>query len=76
MSLMTATRTPRAIPMGMRSIVAIAFASAVGLVAFGWPFMAAPGSTLVAHADDAPLIFAVLLPIILVVVLAQWMLNP
>jgi energy-coupling factor transport system substrate-specific component len=72
MSLMTATRTPRAIPMGMRSIVAIAFASAVGLVAFGWPFMAAPGSTLVAHADDAPLIFAVLLPIILVVVLAQF----
>ncbi|MGA0209353.1 MAG: ECF transporter S component [Candidatus Nanopelagicales bacterium] len=72
MSLNTSLRTPRALPMGMRSILAIAFASAVGIVAFGWPFLAAPGSTLVAHADDAPLIFAVLLPIILLVVLAQF----
>lgn len=72
MSLNTSFRTPRAVPLGMRSILAIAFASAVGIVAFGWPFLAAPGSTLVAHADDAPLIFAVLLPIILLVVLAQF----
>lgn len=66
------TRTARAVPIGGRSMVAIAFASALGLVAFGWPFLAAPGSTLVAHADDAPLIFAVFLPVILLVVLAQF----
>ena len=66
------TRTARAIPIGARSAIAIAFASALGIVAFGWPFLAAPGSTLVAHSGDAPLIFAVFLPVILVVVLAQF----
>jgi energy-coupling factor transport system substrate-specific component len=66
------TRTARAIPIGARSATAIAFASALGIVAFGWPFLAAPGSTLVAHSGDAPLIFAVFLPVILVVVLAQF----
>lgn len=65
-------RTARAIPIGARSAIAIAFASALGLVAFCWPFLAAPGSTLVAHANDAPLIFAVFLPVILLVVLAQF----
>ncbi len=65
-------RTPRAIPLGRRSIFAIALASALGIVAFGWPFLAAPQSTLVAHADDAPLLFAIFLPIVLVVVLAQF----
>jgi len=52
--------------------VAIGLASVVGLVAFLWPFLAAPESALVAHADDAPFIFALLIPIILVVVLAQF----
>jgi energy-coupling factor transport system substrate-specific component len=66
------TRTARAIPIGARSAIAIAFASALGIVAFGWPFLAAPGSTLVAHSGDAPLIFAMFLPVILVVVLAQF----
>lgn len=66
------SRTARAIPIGGRSAIAIAFASALGIVAFGWPFLAAPGSTLVAHADDAPLIFAIFLPVILMVVLAQF----
>lgn len=65
-------RTARAIPLGRRSIAAIALASALGIVAFGWPFLAAPESTLVAHADDAPFLFAIFLPIVLVVVLAQF----
>lgn len=72
MTMAISYRSAHAIPLGLRSIVAIAFASAVGVVAFGWPFLAAPGSTLVAHADDAPLVFAVFLPIILLVVLAQF----
>jgi energy-coupling factor transport system substrate-specific component len=41
-------------------------------VAFLWPFLAAPESTLVAHADDAPFVFALLVPIVLLVVLAQF----
>lgn len=72
MSVPVASRTARAVPIGGRSALAIVIASALGLVAFGWPFLAAPESTLVAHADDAPLIFAIFLPVILVVVLAQF----
>lgn len=72
MSSLTLTRTSKAVPIGRRSAVAIAFASVLGLVAFGWPFLAAPGSTLVAHASDAPLFFAAFLPVILLVVLAQF----
>ena len=68
----TATRTARALPIGWRSFAAIVVASLVGVVAFGWPFLAAPQSNLVAHADDAPLIFALFLPVILLVVLAQF----
>ena len=68
----TTTRTARALPIGWRSFGAIAVASLVGIVAFGWPFLAAPQSSLVAHADDAPLVFAVFLPVILLVVLAQF----
>lgn len=68
----TTYRTAGAVPIGARSAAAIALASVVGLAAFLWPFIAAPESTLVAHADDAPFIFALLIPIILVVVLAQF----
>jgi len=69
---LTTYRTAGAVPIGARSALAIGLASVVGLVAFLWPFLAAPESALVAHADDAPFIFALLIPIILVVVLAQF----
>jgi len=61
----------RAVRLGTTSRVAIALASAVGVIAFVWPFVAAPGSTAVAHATDAPLLFAVVVPILVIVVLAQ-----
>lgn len=70
--MITSTRTARALPIGWRSFGAIIVASLVGIVAFGWPFLAAPQSSLVAHAHDAPLIFAIFLPVILLVVLAQF----
>lgn len=66
------TTTGRAVPIGARSALSIAFATMVGIAAFGWPFLAAPQSTIVAHAGDAPLAFAVLIPAVLVVVLAQF----
>ena len=62
---------PRAVRLGTQSKVAIALASAIGLIAFAWPLIAAPGSSAVAHADDAPLLFALVVPVLLVVVLAQ-----
>jgi energy-coupling factor transport system substrate-specific component len=45
--------------------------SAVGLMAFGWPLLAGSDSALVAHAVDAPWLFAALLPLVLAVVLAE-----
>ena len=53
-----------------RSTAALVLVSVVGVVAFGWPLLADPGSGL-AHARDAPLLFALLLPLLLGVVLAE-----
>jgi energy-coupling factor transport system substrate-specific component len=59
-----------AIRLGPRSLTALALTSAVGAVAFGWPFLAPPGSTLAAHAQDAPWLFAALLILLVAVVAA------
>ena len=61
----------QAIPLGRRSRVAIGLVTLVGLAAFVWPLVAAPHSAAIAHAGDAPILFAVLVPLLLVVVLAQ-----
>ncbi len=53
-----------------RSALALALVSTVGVVAFGWPLLADPGSDL-AHSGDAPLLFALLLPLLLGVLLAE-----
>ena len=53
-----------------RSAAALALASLIGLAAFGWPLIVSPHAG-VAHSGDATLIFAVLLPLVLAVVLAE-----
>ncbi len=63
-------RTHAGLHLGPRSTAALLLISAVGVVAFGWPLLASPDSGL-AHANDAPLLFALLLPLLLAVVLAQ-----
>ncbi|MEV0317816.1 ECF transporter S component [Streptomyces sp. NPDC050658] len=63
-------RQARPIRLGPRSIGALALVSAVGVVAFGWPLIAGGGSDLSAHAQDAPWLFAALLPLLLAVVVA------
>ncbi|TAK71186.1 MAG: ECF transporter S component [Actinomycetota bacterium] len=57
-------------PLGRRSVLALAAVSVVGVFAFGWPFLADPTSFTVDHAADAPWLFALLLPLVLGVVLA------
>lgn len=72
--MMTTTESMRtAVPMriGRRSAVAIALVSAIGVLAFVWPLFAPPNSALIAHASDAPWLFAALVPLLLVIVLAQ-----
>lgn len=63
-------RTAAQLGLGPRSVAALVLVSAVGVIAFGWPLLAQPDSAL-AHATDAPLVFALLLPLLLGVVLAQ-----
>ncbi len=70
---MGSARTPRqlrVVRLRPRSAVAVALVSVTGLIAFGWPLFVTPGSEL-AHGTDAPLVFALVLPLLLAVVLAE-----
>jgi len=60
----------RAIRLRPRSSAAIALLSVLGAFAFGWPLLVDPGAGL-AHGTDAPMLFAVLLPLLIAVVLAE-----
>ena len=60
----------RAVRMRPRSTAAVALVSLAGLVAFCWPLVVSPGSGH-AHGTDAPLVFALVLPLLLAVVLAE-----
>ncbi|MFD0398386.1 ECF transporter S component [Kitasatospora sp. NPDC059811] len=61
----------RPVPLGRRSVTALLLTSLVGVTAFGWPLLASTKSALVGHATDAPWLFALLLPMLLAVVIAQ-----
>jgi energy-coupling factor transport system substrate-specific component len=52
-----------------RSALALALASFGGLIAFLWPLIVQPGALL--ESTSAPLVFALLLPVLLAVVLAE-----
>ena len=61
--------TRAAIRMHPRALTAVTLASAIGLVAFFWPFLVAPGTFGASYTP--PLIFGVLLVLILAVVFAE-----
>lgn len=61
----------RPVPLGRRSLTALGLVSAIGVVGFGWPLLAATDSALVGHSTDAPWLFALLMPLLLGVVVAQ-----
>jgi energy-coupling factor transport system substrate-specific component len=62
---------PSAVRLGRRTALAIGLASLVGVMAFGWPLLAGSQSIVVAHASDAPWLFAAVLPLVIAVVLAD-----
>jgi len=65
-------RTTNAIRLRPRSAIALTVASVAGVVAFAWPFLLRhPTSSGVAHSNDAPWVFLVVLPLLLLVVLAE-----
>ena len=70
---MPAGRAARRSLLGLRarSAAALALASLVGVVAYGWPFVADAASALGGHAVDAPYLFVVLLPLTVAVVVAE-----
>ncbi|NYG08036.1 energy-coupling factor transport system substrate-specific component [Phycicoccus badiiscoriae] len=60
----------RAVALRPRSTAALVLVSLAGLLAFGWPLFATAGSRL-GHSADAPLFFALLLPLLMAVVLFE-----
>ncbi|MBT2395320.1 ECF transporter S component [Streptomyces sp. ISL-100] len=71
---MTTTKPPKAtrpVRLGPRSVAALLLISAIGVIAFGWPLLAAPTSGLARdHSQDAPWLLAALLPLLVAVVVA------
>ncbi len=59
-----------AIGFDRRSAATLALASFAGAIAFGWPLLQVPNQD-VGHATDAPIVFLLLLPILLIVILAE-----
>ncbi|MFV0130122.1 ECF transporter S component [Streptomyces sp. HMX112] len=60
----------RPVRLGPRSVTALALITVIGVVAFGWPLLAAPGSALAGHTANAPWLLAALLPLLVAVVVA------
>lgn len=54
-----------------RSALAVLLVSVVGILANLWPLLVKPGSALAGHSQDAPLFFALMLPLMILVVLAE-----
>lgn len=61
-----------ALQLHPRTMFTIIVTSLIGVIAFGWPLIAAPQSSAVAHAADAPWIFAIVVPLLLAVVIASF----
>ncbi|MEU5434846.1 ECF transporter S component [Streptomyces sp. NPDC020719] len=62
-------RQVTAVRLGPRATTALALITAIGIAAFGWPLLADADSGL-AHSQDAPWLFAALLPLLVGVVVA------
>lgn len=55
-----------------RTTLLLVLTSSIGVIAFTWPLIASPESTAMAHATDAPLIFAILIPLLLGIILTAF----
>ena len=59
------------VPLHRRTVAALSAVSLVGVIAFFWPFFVSPQSVAADHATDAPWFFAILLPLVVGVLLAE-----
>ncbi len=62
--------THSAVPVRARSTTVLVLAALIGLVAFVWPLFVTPGAAL-DNASQGPLIFALLLPVVIVIVITE-----
>ncbi|MEI2640702.1 MAG: ECF transporter S component [Microthrixaceae bacterium] len=58
------------VPIGLRSGVVLLIASVAGLTMFLWPLLVSQSES-TSHRSDAPFVFVMILPVILMVVLAE-----
>lgn len=65
-----AGRDRAVLPIAPRTVVALALASAAGLAMFAWPLLLDPPPGF-SHTRDAPYVFALILPMLVAVVLAE-----
>ncbi|MEU3915941.1 ECF transporter S component [Streptomyces sp. NPDC029721] len=65
----TGTRPPRPVRIGPRAAAALVLVTLIGVAAFGWPLLA-DGQSALARSQDAPWLFAALLPLLVAVVVA------
>ncbi|MGW7538327.1 ECF transporter S component [Amycolatopsis sp. NPDC054798] len=61
----------RAVRVGPRSAVVLALASAAGLMTFVWPLLVRVEPQNMQHGPDAPFVFVGILPLLIVIVLAE-----
>ena len=61
----------RAIPLGRTSTASIAAISILGILSFLWPFVAPADSFLVLNSSETPLLFALIIPLLLITVISQ-----
>jgi energy-coupling factor transport system substrate-specific component len=61
----------RALPLGLRSVTVLVVASLAGLFMFGWPLLVNTAPSAAAQQAQAPFIFVAVLPVLVVLVIAQ-----
>jgi len=61
----------RAIPIGKTSAISIAAISILGFISFLWPFVAPADSLLIMNSSETPLLFALIIPLLLLTVVSQ-----
>lgn len=66
----SAPGTSQAIPVRLRSTIVLSVAALIGLVSFIWPLFVVPGAAL-DNSSQGPLVFALLLPVVIVVVITE-----
>jgi energy-coupling factor transport system substrate-specific component len=59
------------VPIGRRAAIVLLLASLGGVFMFGWPLILPAQTTAAQHATDAPFAFVLILPVLVILVLAQ-----